>query len=226
MTAPDQPSASPGGRRKRPLLALAVAAMIGVSLMPRGSSATVEEQRARLPPPAECPDRVEGTWLAMVYMGYQRTWYEYTLQIKRSAPADAKGNGPIEGEMISHFWYGGIKEDKPPPCGIGRRELTVKMPAKGTFDEAGNVAFNSSTYTIDNIVCGRAGLYNPDNFTGRIDPKLQEFQSVNNDGGGAVNEPAVFRRIRCLNASEAPSRKSTQAKPPAFSPPKKWSCGK
>src|SRR5687767_9107064 len=99
--------------KKRPLLALAVALVIVVSLLPRGSSATVEEQRARLPPTAECPDRVEGTWLAMVFMGYQQTWYEYTLQIKRSAPADAKGNGPIEGEMISHYWYGGVKEDKP-----------------------------------------------------------------------------------------------------------------
>jgi len=215
------------GRRKRRLLSLAVALMIGVSLLPRGSQATVEEQRARLPPPAECPDRVEGTWLAMVFMGYQNTWYEYTLQIKRSAPADAKGNGPIEGEMISHYWYGGVKEDKPPPCGPGKRELTVKMPAKGTFDEAGNVAFNSNTYTVESVVCGHTGRYNPDNFTGKIDPKLQEFQSVNNDGGGAVNEPAVFRRIRCLGAAEGPSRKSTNAKPPAFAPPKKvWGCGK
>jgi hypothetical protein len=40
-------------------------------------------------------------------------------------------------------------------------------------------------------------LYRPDHFTGTIDPAIQEFQSVNNDGGRAVNDPMVFRRIAC-----------------------------
>ena len=213
--------------RRRRLLTLAVVLVAGVSLLPQESSATVEEQRARLPPPADCPDKVEGTWQALVYTAHQTSWYDYTLVIKRSGPADAKGSGPIEGEMTSHYWYGGATQDKPPSCVPGGRELTIKMPGKGTIDAHANVAFGATTWSVGSVQCGYVGGYNPDNFTGKIDPAIQEFQSVNNDGGGAVNEPAVFRRIRCLGAPDAPFRKSTQA-PPAFSPPKRssWSCGR
>ncbi len=215
--------------KRRRILVLVFVLGVAVSLMPRGSSATVEEQRARLPPPAECPDRVEGTWKALVWMAYQHYWYEYTVVIKRSAPPKDGGiAGPLEGEMISHYWSGDAKQDKPPACSPGVRELTVKMPGKGSVDDKMNVDFGANSYTVDNIACGSRGGYLPDHFTGKIDPAIQEFQSVNNDGGSAVNEPAVFRRIRCLNAPEGPSRKDTQAKPPSFGPPKKgfWSCGK
>ena len=51
-----------------------------ISLFPRGSAATVEEQRARLPPPTECPDKVEGTWSAL-YFATNRQWLEYTAVI-------------------------------------------------------------------------------------------------------------------------------------------------
>lgn len=211
-------------QRRRRLLTLAIVLGASVSLLPRGSSATVEEQRARLPPPAECPDKVEGTWAALVYTAHQRMWYDYTLVIRRSAP-DGGSSGALEGEMTSHFWSGGPTEDKPPTCAPGGHELTVKMPGKGMVDAVGNVVFGSKTYTVDSITCGGPAHYNPDNFSGKIDSAIQEFQSVNNDGGAAVNEPAVFRRIRCRNA---PGRTQSKAPPPAFAPPKRssWRCGK
>ena len=161
-----------------------------------------------------------------MYTARQQTWYEYTLAIRRSAPAaDGKVSGAIEGLMTSHFWRGDMSEDKPPSCTPGRRELTVKMQGKGTVDAAGTVTFGATAFTVDSITCGQPGRYNPDNFSGKIDSALQEFQSVNNDGGDAVNEPAVFRRIRCL---DAPGRTKAQAPPPAFAPPKRrsWSCGR
>lgn len=217
--------------RRRRLLTLAVVFAASVSLLPRGSSATVEEQRARLPPPAECPDKVEGTWQALVYMAQQRCWYDYTLVIRRSAPAAGTPGGAIEGEMTSHFWYGAPTEDKPPTsCTPGRREATIDMPGKGTVDAAANVVFGATTFKVGKVSCGSAGGYRPDSFSGKIDGALQEFQSVNNDGGAAVNEPAVFRRIRCNHAPDAldaPLRKTSQATPPAFAPPKRaWSCGR
>lgn len=222
-----RPVTAPRNRR-RWLLSLGVAFAVAISLLPRGSSATVEEQRARLPPPAECPDKIEGTWAALVYYERQRTWYEFQLVIHRTALDKNGKSGAIEGEMTSHFWYGDAQEDKPPGCGPGRREVTINMPGKGSVDANENIAFGATTFTVGAVACGYAGGYNPDNFTGKIDGALHEFQSVNNDGGGAVNEPAVFRRIRCLNTPDAPFRKSTQAKPPAFAPPKRsaWSCGK
>jgi hypothetical protein len=212
--------------RRRRLLTLAVVLGASVSLLPRGSSATVEEQRARLPPPAECTDPVEGTWAGLVYTAHQRTWYEYTLVIRRTAPADAGSvQGALEGEMTSHHWTGPPTADKPPTgCKPGLRDVTIRMPGTGTVDAAANVSFGSTSYTVDHVSCGSAGHYMPDHFTGKIDSTIHEFQSVNNDGGAAVNEPAVFRRVRCR---DAPGRTKLSAKPPAFSPPKHaWSCGR
>jgi hypothetical protein len=99
------------------------------------------------------------------------------------------------------------------------------MPGTGTVDATATVDFGSTTYTIASNPCGNPGRYYPDHFTGKIDSAIQEFQSVNNDGGPAVNEPVVFRRIRCL---DAPFRNKSEAPPPAFAPPKRraWSCGK
>jgi len=199
---------------------------LGASLVPRGSSATVEQQRARLPPAASCQDNVEGTWLALKYEPQWREWYEYTLVIRRKDPKPEPGTpGPIEGEILSHYWVGSDSDEKPPACSPGRREIIVRMPGTGKVDAAGNLAFGSSSYTIDKAVCGAAGRYNPDNFSGKIDADRQEFQSVNNDGGRAVNDPTVFRRVRCL---DAPHRGTGTAKPPAFAPVKRrsWSCGR
>jgi hypothetical protein len=213
-------------QRRRRLLTLAVVLGASVSLLPRGSSATVEEQRARLPPPAECADPVEGTWAGLVYTAPQRTWYEYTLVIRRTAPATA-GNlaGALEGEMLSHYWTGNPSADKPPTgCTPGQREVTVKMPGTGTVDAAANVSFGSTSYAIDHVTCGIPAPYLPDHFSGTIDSTIHEFQSVNNDGGSAVNEPAVFRRIRCR---DAPGRTRSTAKPPALAPPKHaWKCSR
>ena len=213
------------GAGRRWLLSLAVVLVIGVSLMPRGSSASVEEQRARLPPPAECPDKVTGTWQALLWNERQATWYDYQLTIRRSAPsADPNGAGPLEGEMTSHYWTGVKSNEKPPPCEPGGRESTVKMPGKGSIDANANLLFGAKTWEVDHITCGPPPRYNPDNFSGKIETAINEFQSVNNDGGSAVNEPTVFRRIRCL---DAPFRKTSKVPPPAFAPPKHaWSCGK
>jgi hypothetical protein len=216
---------------RRRLLVLMTGLALGVSLLPRGSSATVEEQRARLPPPAECPDPIEGTWAALIYYAHQRTWYDFTLVIRRTTPA-AEGNlsGRLEGELTSHFWTGTPKVDKPPTvCTPGMQEITVKMPGTGTVDAAANVIFGATTFKVDHVTCGRPVSYSPDHFSGKIDTTIHEFQSVNNDGGNAVNEPAVFRRIRCRDAEglTGPSRTKSEAKPPAFEPPKRaWSCGK
>ena len=216
---------STGGTGRRRWLSLAVLLVIGISLLPRGSSATVEEQRARLPPPAECPDKVTGTWQALLFNERQGTWYDYQLTIRRSAPAaDGNAAGPLEGDMSSHYWTGQKSNDKPVPCTPGVRDSTVKMPGKGTIDAGANLVFGAKTYTVDHVACGQPGHYNPDNFSGKIESGINEFQSVNNDGGSAVNEPTVFRRIRCL---DAPFRNTSKVPPPAFAPPKHaWSCGK
>ena len=57
--------------------------------------------------------------------------------------------------------------------------------------------------------------------SGRIDPEIQEFRSVNNDGGPAVNVPQVFRRIRCFPPQSNPH---VTVDPPPFQPPRTGGC--
>jgi hypothetical protein len=194
--------------------------MLAVVLWPSAAPATVEEQRARLPPAADCADPVEGMWLAIMYTEQREEWYEYSIDVKRVAP----GSNQLKGEMTSHFWHGGAGDQKPPACNpIAGYEAVVKMPnATGSISPKGELLFGATTWRLDKMVCGVSRiLYNPDHFSGTIDPVRQEFQSVNNDGGNAVNEPAVFRRVSCF---DSPRKVGVDVKPPDYAPPKKG-CG-
>ena len=99
------------------------------------------------------------------------------------------------------------------------------MPSIGRF-ENGEISFGGTSWSAEPAICSRGSIgYNPDKFTGKLDPKLHEFVSVNNDGGIAVNEPNVFRRIRCLDAP--PPAPGVKVDPPPFEPPRRaFRCGK
>jgi hypothetical protein len=186
----------------------------------RGAGATVAEQRARLPPPAECEDEVEGLWRAHQFWDWRSEWYVMTLEIHRVK----KGEPALTGTIRSEYWHGEAKDQQPPPCPT-RYHFIVRMPAVGSY-QTGDVAFGGTSWTLDQAPCGgRPGRYNPDKFTGRIDPKIQEFQSVNNDGGAAVNVATVFRRIQCFDAPGA-AVPTVEVRPPAFRPKtKRGGCG-
>jgi hypothetical protein len=206
--------------RRRPVLALSAAGLVAVLLFASSPApGSVEEQRARLPPPAaDCSDPVEGVWLALTYAGFQSTWYEETLNVRRKAP----GSPQLEGIMTAHFWRGSPTDKAPPPCGLLGVEATVIMPDATGKAEGQNIEFGATKYKWDKIACGRPGIYNPDHYSGTIDPALQEFQSVNNDGGEMVNEPTVFRRISC---SQNPGKTGIGVRPPEYQP-KRHACSR
>ena len=205
---------------------MAALVLLGLTGIAPSASATVAEQRARLPPPAECEDPVEGIWRAHQFWGWRGEWYVMTLEIHRSKP----GQPELTGTILSEYWHGGAKDQEAPPCAQQPFHFVVRMPALGTYRE-GDVYFGGTSWTLDRAVCGgRPHGYNPDRFTGKIDPKIQEFQSVNNDGGQAVNAPAVFRRIRCWDdptqGPEPPP--AVDVRVPAFRPKskaKRGGCG-
>jgi hypothetical protein len=172
--------------------------------------ASVEEQRRRLPPPAKCDDPVEGEWRSHQYNPMYRDWSQFTLTVRRKAP----GSKELTGTIKNRFWTGTPSEVQPPPCRPGLRHYVVSMPAYGTI-EGHRIFFGSRTWQIEQRLCGGMFGYNPDNFTGVIDPAIQEFQSVNNDGGRAVNEPTVFRRVSCF---EPPPKPHVVVAPPPFWP--------
>jgi hypothetical protein len=198
------PRMAKGKRASVVAIAAIIAAMtIGAPDAP----ATVAEQRARLPPAAECGSPVEGKWKAMAY--WHDHWYEFRLEIHE----DPSDHAQLSGMIYVDFWTGPKTSPEPPtPCG---RRIKGQMTATGTFRN-GHVAIHGSDFVTTEAVCGDAGRYNNDNFTGVLEPDRQEFQSVNDDGGDAVNEPVVFRRIGCFdNGRKDPGSAVT---PPPFFP--------
>jgi hypothetical protein len=175
----------------------------------------VEEQRARLPPPATCQDPVEGIWKSHDYDPRWGDWTVFTLEVRRVAGSESE----LEGTILNDTWYGPAEQTEPGPC-QGNLRFKISMDAKGTVVE-GTIAFGGvGQWRLDEVVCGSwDGGYNLDNFTGTIDPEIQEFQSVNNDGGRAVNAPTVFRRIKCFDDG-VPDEPHIEVAPPPFYVPR------
>jgi hypothetical protein len=199
---------------RRTPLALAAGALALVVLFDAAEApATVQEQRARLPPPAECADPVVGIWRAHQHEAHRSLWYIFTLHIERQAP----DSDELVGTIHNHYWYGGKALEQPPGCERTRYRNIVKMAAKGRVKER-QIEFGGTSWHVEKNICGRpTSRYYLDVFTGQIDPERQEFQSVNNDGGPSVDVPTVFRRIRCLDETE-PDEPVVDVKPPPLMP--------
>jgi hypothetical protein len=194
--------------------------LVGALLaLPAVVPATVEEQRARLPPPATCEDPVAGLWRSHKYNPRFGDWAIFTLTVRRVASTP----GALEGAIENHSWTGGPTQSAPPPCAPGVLHWVVEMTARGRYDASSRrIEFWGTRWWVRERPCRGWAGYNLDHFTGAIDPAIQEFQSVNNDGGRSVNEPSVFRRVRCGDAPEAPH---PLVRPPPFRPPPRRSGG-
>lgn len=202
-------------RVRRALLVLGV----GLVLLPTLAPATIEEQRSRLPPAAtNCTDPVAGVWMSHKYEAFQLYWYVFTLRIQRRV------DGTLYGDISSNSWNSSPREPEPPPCRAGLEHWIVAMTAEGTANGL-QVDFHGTSWRLGQVICGSPagpGGYNLDRFTGTIDPNIMEFQSVNNDGGDMVNDPTVFRRVRCLEPDAPPH--PYVPPPPTFRP--RRSCGR
>jgi len=204
------------GRVTRRLPGVAIAAwLVALTCHESEAPATIEAQRARLPPPAECTSPMSGKWRALTYNERQTSWYQYTLEVHE----DESDPTQLSGMIYIDAWIGDGDSPEPPvPC---RWRYQGKMTGSGTFI-AGQVEFWGGPFTRTQQVCGGDVGYNSDHFSGKLEPERQEFQAVNNDGGAAVNEPAVFRRIGCFeqNGRKEPG---TDVEPPPFFPKRRKS---
>jgi hypothetical protein len=204
---------------------LALVAFVILSAAPRRAPAgTVAEQRARLPPPAQCEDPVEGSWRSHDYRERRRFWTMYTLEIRR-----IDGTDRLRGTIANHTWVGAAEQSEPGACTGYDEELefVISMDAEGRVD-GNEIDFGGvGMWRLDQNRCGdyerSYGLepraYNLDHFTGTLDPELLEFQSIHNDGDGAVNEPTVFRRVACVEGAKVEEPAVVLVVPPAFYPP-------
>ena len=91
--------------------------------------ATIQEQRARLPPPAHCEDPVEGIWRAHKYNPRFSDWIIFTLEIHR-VPGS---HNELRGTILSEGWEGGPSDQEPGPC-TGRWHWIVSMDARGVSE--------------------------------------------------------------------------------------------
>jgi hypothetical protein len=186
---------------------------------PGFAPATITEQRNRLPPPAFCDDEVEGVWRGHYFWEGHNEWYIMTLEVHR----DRANPNRLTGVILSEFWEAGRDRPEPPAqCAPGAQHSVIRMPAEGSIVD-GLITFGGTSWQLERSYCSNGYLaYNPDVFSGRIDPAIQEFQSVNNDGGDAVNVPVVYRRIRCFEPDAVPH---ISVAPPPFLPPRHAGCG-
>lgn len=197
--------------------ALVVAGLVAPQLA--SGQGTVAEQRARLPPPASCDDPVTGVWRSHQFHEYWQEWGIFTLEIRR----DPDHPGLLQGTIVNRSWYAGADQSEPGNC-QGLLDYLVTMPARGSFTD-GVVTFTGTSWRLDQVFCGSSAgfAYNLDSFSGTIDPDLQEFQSVNNDGGRYIDVPTVFRRVECFEEGPAPS---IAVEPPPFVPELESGCAR
>ena len=199
---------------------LLIALSVGLTLVPGRGQATVAEQRARLPPPAACKDPVAGVWQSHSYNEMYREWGRFTLTVRRVEGSETA----LEGEIVNESWYGPETESVRGPC-LGRLQYLVSMPAVGSY-VGDTVEFHGTDWKMEEELCAVTDSfgYNLDRFSGLIDHDIQEFQSVNNDGGRYINVPTVFRRVSC-DDQEAPEPRVSMAPPPLFPPEQERGCG-
>ena len=211
------PEAPQSSKLRRALLIGTVIALGALFFLP-AAQATIAEQRARLPPPATCEDPVEGVWKSHQYVPFMRQWMVFTLEIRRVKGSETA----LAGRISNHAWDGSPQEQEPGPC-KGLQHWVVSFDGRGWLKGRQIFFGGQGRWHLDQVLCaGGPGGYNLDNFSGEIDPELQEFQTVNNDGGLAVNIPTVFRRIRCFDPGSPPH---IEVAPPPLMPDRSKGCG-
>ncbi len=200
-------------RARRRLVRGALAAAVAVAAMtPTVAPADIQEQRARLPPPAHCGDPVVGLWRSHKYNPNYADWTVFTIEVRRLQGDPSR----LEGRIVNESWSGGPNDpNAPTTCGPGFKHWRVGMPMQGTITE-GRIDVWGTSWTIEQQWCERWTGYNLDHFTGQIDPDLEEFQTVNNDGGRAIDDPTLFRRVQCYDGTPLPAPHVTVTPPPFY----------
>lgn len=197
-------------RLRRTLAGIALAAGI-VATLPARAPATIGEQRARLPPPADCEDPVAGTWLAHVHYPHVGQWYIFRLAIAREAP----GAPRLTGTIHAQFWNGGPTNSEPPQCAGAAYMRSVRENATGTYDGR-ELVFQATDWQAAEPTCpGSSGDYLLDRFSGTVDLAIDELQSVlNADSPAWQDVPTVFRRVACTDAPVETRMDVTPPPPP------------
>jgi hypothetical protein len=137
-----------------------------------------------------CEDPIAGVWTATQFRSSRRDWGRMTLRIERHGDE-------LRGTIRSRIWSGLPSDRRPLPCGPGRFDITVTMPARGRLD-GDRFTFGADSYELTRVDCRLEGLvYYPDRFRGRVDTMRDQLDALNNDGHVEFDQPYTFRRTSC-----------------------------
>jgi hypothetical protein len=134
-------------RSRRATLVVAAVCFAGLWLVPRSAPATIAEQRARLPPAAECEGEVvAGVWRSHKYYPQFGDWSIFTLTIRRS-PDD---RNQLVGRITNRNWGGGAESEEPPPCSQQHdHDWQVSMDGRGAVrDETPGLVIGARERTM------------------------------------------------------------------------------
>ena len=204
-------------RRRRRLVALVLAGgALSFVLAPRSAPADIEEQRARLPPPAGCSDPVEGLWMSHAYYPHVGAWYVFVLDVRRTEQAART----LVGETRVEYWHAGVDHPQvPTTCTPGLIHRRISATADGTIDGP-RFVWRGHTLGPEQVVCGGPlNSYELVTFTGDIDPVRGEFQNILTAGPTWTDIRTVFRRIQCRDGSSPPTNAAPGVPPPPMPPP-------
>ena len=140
-----------GGSRRRGRRATLLLLASALWLVPIVATATIEEQRARLPPPAECgDDPVTGVWKSHQYDPRYGDWTVFMLRIRRVEGDERR----LVGTITNHSWAGTREHEEPTPCGSFGWQWVVGMDAQGSIDEGGRIAFGGvGQWRLEQLIC-------------------------------------------------------------------------
>jgi len=202
-------------RRARGIAIVACALVVVAAYVPERALANIEEQRARLPPPAPCTDPVEGVWMSHAWYPHIGHWYIFKMEIHRVPRSPTALTGAIH----AHYWPG-EQNVEPPVCGaVEWRRAISAVTATGTI--VGNrLQFRGTRLGPIQLLCGPPPTTENvlATWTGTLDPALHEFQSVLDAGPTWVAVPTVFRRIRCLTPEQSAPQPHVEIRPPPIAP--------
>jgi hypothetical protein len=202
---------------RRIALSGALLTMCALALWPRDLPASIEDQRARLPPAPEpdgCADEVSGVWRAHVYYSRLHDWYRYELRIARQGDA-------LTGTIHLRGWTGTPTETEPPACRPRLRDAEWSEVASGAVTQTPQglqVRFDATSWRLERTHCGEpGGDYALDHFAGQLDGPRQEFTSINTytfGNGDTFADPTLFRRVSCTpRAGAGPQRPAVIVRP-------------
>lgn len=151
---------------------------------------TASAQRALLPNGGMCEDPVRGTWRAQKYRSSDRSWVRFVLRVERDGDI-------LTGTITSRIWTGNPSDPRPGRCTAFGSDHTWLMDAVGRLDGNRMTFLSQRSRMIREDCPSSDARYAPDNFTGRVDPMRDVFESLNNDGAYDIDEPYTFRRVSC-----------------------------